>query len=802
MNMHEDNIDTLCKEANRLLEVNLHLLTSLQSEQGVLYAPDPKKEAAASYDTDSIVKVIEIINGEQEKLKQLDMVLAVVGTMKAGKSTTINAIIGTEVLPNRNRPMTAIPTLIRHTPGQHQPELHFENAKPINLLFSRLQSALKTPKGKQNLKSLEHDRDMDQLLTMISTETQLKSIYQGADEIFQFLRSLNDLVRLSTALGTDFPFDDYDEMHELPVIKVEFASLRGIEQAKGNLTLLDTPGPNEAGQGHLKKMLKDQLSKASAVMAILDYTQLKSDADAEVRDNLKDIFDAASSNIYALVNKFDQHDRHSDSLEQVKAYVAKQLMQGILQEDHVFPVSSRSAYLASRALHELELNQTIPDPTSEPWVIDFGKEAIGRCWEKVINKPAEVKQAANELWDNSLYSLPLEMIIKSAHAQAAILAVQSACNKLLEHSTKMNNQLNVRESALSKSAQELQFQISSLLSDIDHLKNSEKQAQANIKTLREKLRKETTARFDASKKDLAQVLNDYFAQGKLKENSRVIKLRKEEKKEYQGILSFLSTFSALFPSSNTPEGADFNPNSDTIKFDSAKDAEQFVLTIETRIRNIMDATNKYIRKTMDEQIDVFKAEMEITRADASTMIGSIKKRLSGEGFKIEFVIPELDRTTLQLSVNNMFEDLVSSRTEQKTRYRRQEGVWGRVCSWFGTDDWGWESYSVSETHYEINLPKVRNNVLNGVDQTFKGLGDSIVTYIEKPIQKSTTEFFATLKSAVESIRGDLLQSCRDKEKSQASQTELLSRLSSMKKKVPLHDVQQLRAEIKEQLASA
>ena len=148
----------------------------------------------------------------------------------------------------------------------------------------------------------------------------------------------------------------------------------------------------------------------------------------------------------------------------------------------------------------------------------------------------------------------------------------------------------------------------------------------------------------------------------------------------------------------------------------------------------------------------------------------------------------------------MFEDLVSSRTEQKTRRRRQEGVWGKVCSWFGTDDWGWENYSVSKTHYEINLPKVRNNVLNGVDQTFKGLGDSIVRYIEKPIQKSTTEFFANLKSAVESIRGDLLQSCRDKEKDQASQTELLSRLSSMKKKVPLHDVRQLKAEIGEQLA--
>lgn len=59
-----------------------------------------------------------MLNNELRKISRLEMVLAIVGTMKAGKSTTINAIVGTEVLPNRNRPMTALPTLIRHTPGQ------------------------------------------------------------------------------------------------------------------------------------------------------------------------------------------------------------------------------------------------------------------------------------------------------------------------------------------------------------------------------------------------------------------------------------------------------------------------------------------------------------------------------------------------------------------------------------------------------------------------------------------------------------------------------------------------------------
>jgi replication fork clamp-binding protein CrfC len=62
----------------------------------------------------------EILNNEAQKVDKLEMVLAVVGTMKAGKSTTINAIVGSEILPNRNHPMTSLPTLIKHRIGQKE----------------------------------------------------------------------------------------------------------------------------------------------------------------------------------------------------------------------------------------------------------------------------------------------------------------------------------------------------------------------------------------------------------------------------------------------------------------------------------------------------------------------------------------------------------------------------------------------------------------------------------------------------------------------------------------------------------
>ena len=62
-------------------------------------AKDEKIEEAdhAPIDTESVKQEIATLRGEGLKLTELEMVLAVVGTMKAGKSTTINAIVGTEI---------------------------------------------------------------------------------------------------------------------------------------------------------------------------------------------------------------------------------------------------------------------------------------------------------------------------------------------------------------------------------------------------------------------------------------------------------------------------------------------------------------------------------------------------------------------------------------------------------------------------------------------------------------------------------------------------------------------------------
>lgn len=63
------------------------------------------------------------VKQEVEKVKNLELRMAIVAPMKAGKSTITNAIIGQDILPSRNSAMTTLPTEIIFDAGLQEPIL-------------------------------------------------------------------------------------------------------------------------------------------------------------------------------------------------------------------------------------------------------------------------------------------------------------------------------------------------------------------------------------------------------------------------------------------------------------------------------------------------------------------------------------------------------------------------------------------------------------------------------------------------------------------------------------------------------
>ncbi len=778
--MHKVNIDTLRDEAKRQLQLLKELLQKAW-QKGLVEEPAKNEQNRATFDTESLPKVLEILDGESHKLEHLDMVLAVVGTMKAGKSTSINAIVGAEVLPNRNRPMTALPTLIRHSPGVLQPTLVFEKVGPLNESLAKLAQIIKNKSANSEiLAELQCDADMAELLTLIAQQKPFASRHEGEEKIFHFLKSLNDLVRLCSALDVEFPFAAYAKVDAMPVIEVEFSHLKNMSATQGRLSLLDTPGPNESGQQHLRHMLKDQLKKASAVLAVLDYTQLKSDADAQVREYLIEISDTTKGRMYTLVNKFDQKDRNSDDEATVKQYVAQTLMKDTIARDSVFPVSSLRGYLASRARNEIQRHGNLP-AHDEPWVKDFGSIALGELWDtEAAVDTALVQRAADGLWKKSGFAPPLEQVIGEAHRNAALEALRSATSKLDRIARDTGDFFKANVGAFKKSVANLQKNIDDLSQDIENINQVEevtgKALKDSLKGMQDKV--ENAAK--EVRKNIQDTLRAYFKEGKRIEadnqSRKPIEQKPRRKKEATklpfGLEKILTPGNRLKKAESEDASQDFDPNSPIIKFDDKSEANDFRNKIEISVRNVMYKAESSIKSCIQDSIDNFSTEVaQLCASSLEKIKKSVQKNL--DGFNIEIHLPNARSISLDTSVSNILEDAIEDKTRRVTKHRRKSGVWGTICGWFNTSDWGWESYEVNEEYYQVDINRIGASSNEGVKTLFDSADTALSSEIYPQLQHGVDEFFGAFREKVEHVRGDLMTGIKRHELDQNQKAAIL-----------------------------
>lgn len=794
--MHEKNIALLCDEADRLLQLNINLLRQMVEEPDVL--SDSKNEKRLLFDKQKALKRIEELEGEQIKTARREMVLAVVGTMKAGKSTTINAIVGQEILPNRNRPMTSVPTLIRHVPGKTEPVLHLEHIQPVRNLLITLQEKLATPAGQQVAQTLQQTGDTRELLDILTDDGWLKNEYHGEEEIFTGLASLNDLVRLAAAMGSEFPFDEYAEVQKLPVIDVEFSHLVGMDECQGTLTLLDTPGPNEAGQPQMEVMMRDQLQKASAVLAVMDYTQMNSKADEEVRKELNAIADVSVGRLFVLVNKFDEKDRNGDGADAVCQKVPAMLNSDVLPASRVYPGSSRQAYLANRALHELRKNGTLP--VDEAWVDDFVREAFGRMKKDYVCKDSELAtEGATDLWEGSLIDQLITEVILSSHSRAAALAVDSAAAKLMQNAENISEYLSLRHQGLMQSIQSLQAHITSLLEDIREIADCQEQVTADVRMAMEEIDARTRELLTGVCTSLEEELNDYFRSGKRKEQQMLEEENSAQPRERNAFAFFLDIFGT---GNQHDKMRDFDPDSPEIKFSDRREALELMTQIESTVTSLHREAEAQFRPELEKIVSGIETGFRGTALYATENIaGRINTRLEDEGFTVKISFPAVSQLQTRLAVKTNLSALMEERTETVTRRRRQSGLWGKICGAFGTSDWGWETYKEDVSRSVININTVRKEVMSLTRAYFGELQASIEQDINQPVRQEIDAFFCAFREKVEQLRNTLIQSSEDHKRDQQAQERLTRRLQALNERVPelITDSKALREELETML---
>jgi hypothetical protein len=295
----------------------------------------------------------------------------------------------------------------------------------------------------------------------------------GRQRVINNLGALNDIVRLCSLL--DPLADPLQYLTDVPRIYTPFWRSQKSAQANllGNLVIVDTPGPNEAGENlRLVNVVSEQLQNSSLVLLVLDFTQLRTEAAEKVKQDVQRVIELrGKENLYVLINKVDQRRKGDMTPEQVQQFVAAELgIGGSNNMDRVFEVSARWAFSAANFMQELQQHPNISVAEMKT-AQALAQEVFGIDWEEELADATveDLERKAERLWKKSGFAPFLEKAISALIVSAAPRCIKAALNLSRSHLLELRNDVQLRYSAINQDAEKLQREVVALEADLHHL---------------------------------------------------------------------------------------------------------------------------------------------------------------------------------------------------------------------------------------------------------------------------------------------------------------------------------------------
>ena len=550
---------------------------------------------------------IKTMENELLKLKNEEFIISMVGTMKAGKSTTINAIVGQEILPSRVEAMTTLPTLITHIKGKVEPVLKL-NKSYINTLNDLLRKVRNNSKSKNYSKS-------EQNITN-NKNFQFKEQILGNEKIKEALTIFNDLRRVSK----DQIFDKFIELENIPRIEIEFKTLKDIvTKDNSKLSLLDTPGPNEYKQSaKLKETLKIQLENSSAVIFVVDYKSYESGDTNDIKQRISDIHEyLKSENFYILANKFDANKNSDEEYENTKKIIYTYFeLKDKIELKNIFPVSSEWAfqsYLVNELILKDKINKSLPNTKN------FWKDFLGELWEEDIEDIERVKKICKIKYKNSYFQKVIDNIIKDVYENAMFRVLEKTmividASKII---TKMGDGFKVRLNSVNDTTniEVLNNKIELLKKDIDKIKKVEE----DFKNISEN---NFYLEFDGIEKSINNKLKslDNIKEFPKKKFEYKEEAQKEVKEKIQNIEQLKNNITSEF----------INKGEEIVK--------KYIEEINSKLRGDFEKIIDDIKNQLGKEIRVYSPNLDkssyniVTFSYTDNLVKTIDKEYWGSGF--------------------------------------------------------------------------------------------------------------------------------------------------------------------------
>jgi GTPase SAR1 family protein len=428
---------------------------------------------------------------EGSKIEALELRLAVVAPMKAGKSTILNALMGDDLLPSRNTAMTTLPTRVVHDPAAAEPVLWLRQTSALLAVIWQDLLELAAKQGPGAIRGhRQYSPDFDTILTALERREAWypgESVH-GRDRILETLVRLNDVFRLACVLQPQADFlRDISKM-PTPELRARFPMET---TASGSLAIIDTPGPNDP---NLHPALRDRaanaIQDASLLLLVLDYTALNNTAAEELQREVKQILEIRGrKSLFVVVNKVDQRDDKGLSREAIKKYISCTLgLHEVVDAGRVFELSARRAFRATMFqrvyVEDDEACRNLP----------AAQQLAALAWPEGAEEELQQEGAAERLRSmavrmrrnsglDSLLGGALETLAREAAPRALQAGVEFAQVQL----RRLASHVAVFRSGIAKQREDLDRQIQRLNDEIGEIQRAQESISGKIEAQREQL---------------------------------------------------------------------------------------------------------------------------------------------------------------------------------------------------------------------------------------------------------------------------------------------------------------------------
>lgn len=697
-----------------------------------------------------------------EQVKNLKLVMSIVAPMKAGKSTIINSIVGQTLLPSRNSAMTTLPTEIVFNPEIPQPILKL-NPKFLSVFQASYQSLrseieiLGIDLVKHRIAQYPH---LIHLAETIQTEKQLliSPQTQGSQEISRILTILNDIVRLCIVISPNH--DPLINLTEVPTIETPLSSSSKNSQQLGNLAIVDTPGPNEAGEHmRLHTVVQNQLRRSSMVLIVLDFTQLNNQAAEAIKAQVKPIIQLlGKENLYVLINKIDQRRPGDMTTEQVKEFVLADLgFEQSQEQERIFEVSAVQAFYANRFLLDCQQNPAIHFQNRET-TSSLAQEVFGIDWEEELAETNQqiLAKKAQRLWQKSGFAPFLDKAIERLMSTAAPRVIISGLNLCQTRLLELEDELNLRNQAINQDAVKLEKEIANLSQDIQEL-TAIGQNLLQVNQIKQLLQTSLQKIITEVKQQSRVTVDDYLTQ-----KNSLLKKRKIKQKSGKQVLNLgnLTTVTSQPPSEleNKLMGiASFQTLEEAEKF-----TEQAINWAKHRAENLLFQVRNNIT---DEIVQVKTQIRQILSQEIQPIAERAKVRIKDNlDVNLSLPIPKFQETT-ELCPE---EALIKSKTKlvdqgygEKMIERRAWYYWLWLAPFYEKETYK-KPYK-TENYYSVSLNELVKEINQEIEQALALAQQQISHYLEEDLEAEVEKLFTQVDNYLNNYCTSLKQTQIDQQ---------------------------------------